>query len=115
MTTHLCAIARLVLLITAVAAGPAQAATGPQTATVTIENFTFAPAEITVPAGTSVSWLNHDDIPHTVTSDERAFKSPPLDTDDGFTTTFEKPGTYRYFCALHPHMTGTVVVTPLAQ
>ncbi|MFZ1429184.1 MAG: cupredoxin family copper-binding protein [Geminicoccaceae bacterium] len=81
-------------------------------AKVSIENFTFEPAEITVPAGSTVAWVNHDDIPHTVTSSEKLFKSPALDTDDGYTMTFDKPGTYPYFCALHPHMTGTVVVTP---
>lgn len=79
---------------------------------VSIENFTFEPAEITVPAGSTVAWVNHDDIPHTVTSSEKLFKSPALDTDDGYTMTFDKPGTYPYFCGLHPHMTGTVVVTP---
>lgn len=81
-------------------------------AKVSIENFTFEPAEITVPAGSTVAWVNHDDIPHTVTSSEKLFKSPALDTDDGYTMTFDKPGTYPYFCGLHPHMTGTVVVTP---
>ncbi len=81
-------------------------------AKVSIENFTFEPAEITVPVGTTVAWVNHDDIPHTVTSDEKLFKSPALDTDDRFTMTFDKPGMYPYFCGLHPHMTGIVVVTP---
>jgi plastocyanin len=79
---------------------------------VTIDNFTFSPAEIDVPAGTRVVWTNRDDIPHTVTdaADPRATKSPPLDTGDSYARTFDKPGTYRYFCSLHPYMQGTVVV-----
>jgi plastocyanin len=81
-------------------------------ANVVIDNFTFSPAEITVAAGTKVSWSNRDDIPHTVTDagQPRAFKSPPLDTGDAFSFVFSSPGTYHYFCTLHPHMQGTVVV-----
>ncbi|MBV1795876.1 cupredoxin family copper-binding protein [Siccirubricoccus sp. G192] len=81
-------------------------------AAVTIDNFTFAPPVITVAAGTRVVWTNRDDIPHTVvgTGDPRSLRSPPLDTDDRFAFTFAAPGTYRYFCSLHPHMQGTVVV-----
>ena len=79
---------------------------------VTIDNFTFTPATITVPAGTRVVWTNRDDIPHTVTdaANPRTVKSPPLDTDDTYARVFDKPGTYLYFCSLHPHMTGTVTV-----
>ena len=81
-------------------------------ASVSIDNFTFTPAELTVTAGTQVTWLNHDDIPHLVVDakDPQAMKSPPLDTGDKFAFTFAKPGRYPYFCALHPHMQGTVVV-----
>ena len=81
-------------------------------AAVSVDNFTFSPAVITVPAGTRVVWTNRDDIPHTVVGadDPRALRSPPLDTDDRFAFTFAAPGTYRYFCSLHPHMQGTVVV-----
>ena len=81
-------------------------------AQVTIDNFTFSPTEITVPAGTRVTWTNRDDIPHTVTesANPRTIKSPPLDTGETFAFTFDKPGAYRYFCSLHPHMQGTVVV-----
>ena len=80
--------------------------------TVTIDNFSFTPAEIAVVPGTKVTWTNRDDIPHTVTdaAEPRAFKSPPLDTDDTFSFVFPTPGTYHYFCSLHPHMQGTVVV-----
>ena len=79
---------------------------------VTIDNFTFSPAEVTVAPGTRVVWTNRDDIPHTVTGadDPRAMKSQPLDTGDSFSFTFAKPGAYHYFCSLHPHMQGTVVV-----
>ena len=78
---------------------------------VKIDNFSFAPGVITVPAGTTVRWTNRDDIPHTVVSDDKTtFKSKPLDTDEQFTFTFSKPGTYSYFCSIHPKMTGKVVV-----
>ncbi len=79
---------------------------------VAIDNFTFGPDALTVPGGTTVSWTNRDDIPHTVTSEAtpRLFRSRPLDTGDTFRVTFDKPGTYRYFCSLHPHMQGTVIV-----
>ena len=77
-----------------------------------IDNFDFGPQSLTVAAGATVTWTNHDDEPHTVVSadDPRLFKSGPLDTDDKFTFTFTKPGTYKYFCSIHPHMTGTVIV-----
>src|SRR5271165_5847580 len=71
---------------------------------VKIDNFSFSPAVITVPVGTTVRWTNHDDIPHTVVSDDKAFKSKVLDTDEQFTYTFTKPGTYSYFCSVHPKM-----------
>jgi len=79
-------------------------------AEVKIDNFSFNPATITVAAGTQVTWTNRDDIPHTVATDDKAIKSKVLDTDDKFTYTFAKPGTYSYFCSLHPKMKGTVVV-----
>lgn len=78
--------------------------------TVKIGNFTFGPKELRVKAGTRVTWINEDDIPHTVTSTTLAFKSKPLDSDDKFAFTFTSPGTYTYFCSLHPHMTGSIVV-----
>ncbi len=77
---------------------------------VTIENFTFKPAELTVARGTTVTWTNGDDIPHTVTASGKAFKSKPLDTSDRFSFTFTEPGEYGYFCSLHPHMTGKIIV-----
>ena len=80
------------------------------TAGVKIDNFSFGPAAITVPVGTTVTWINRDDIPHTVVSTEKVFKSKVLDTDEKFSFTFTKPGEYPYFCSIHPKMTGKVVV-----
>jgi len=80
------------------------------TATVKIDNFSFSPATLQVKAGTKVTWTNADDIPHTVVSDDKIFKSKALDTDEKFSFSFDKPGTYPYFCSLHPHMTAKVVV-----
>ena len=77
---------------------------------VTIDNFTFAPAELKVKVGDTVTWTNHDDIPHTVVSTDKEFKSKVLDTDEKFSTTLSKAGTFTYFCSIHPKMTGTVVV-----
>ena|SRR5579871_2439517 len=77
---------------------------------VTIDNFNFTPATITVPAGTIVTWINHDDVPHTVTANDGQFASKALDTDDRYSHVFSVPGTYAYFCAVHPHMTGQVIV-----
>jgi plastocyanin len=76
---------------------------------VTIDNFTFTPAELTVKAGTTVTWNNHDDIPHVVVSAGK-FRSKTLDTDDSYSFTFTTAGEYKYFCSLHPHMTGTIKV-----
>jgi plastocyanin len=77
--------------------------------TVTIDNFTFSPAELTVKVGTTVTWTNHDDIPHTVVSAGK-FRSKTLDTDNSFSFTFTAAGDYKYFCSLHPHMTGMIKV-----
>jgi plastocyanin len=82
----------------------------PATMEVKIDNFSFGPGTITVPAGTTVTWTNRDDIPHTVVSTEGAFKSKVLDTDERFSFTFSKSGNYPYFCSIHPKMTGKVVV-----
>src|SRR5215475_9650237 len=78
---------------------------------VKIDNFSFLPREITVAKGTTVNWVNRDDIPHTVVSDDKTtFKSKPLDTDDHFSFTFSKEGSYPYFCSIHPKMTAKVIV-----
>jgi plastocyanin len=79
-------------------------------AEITIDNFSFTPATITVKTGTPITWKNRDDIPHTVVSSDNLFKSKALDTDDKFSFTPTKPGTYNYFCSLHPKMTARVVV-----
>jgi plastocyanin len=81
-------------------------------AQIVIDNFAFSPATLTVKAGTKVTWVNHDDVPHTATSTAKAkaFDSKTLDTDERFSHVFKTPGTYEYFCAVHPRMTGTVVV-----
>jgi plastocyanin len=79
-------------------------------AEVKIDNFSFTPASITVAVGTQVTWTNRDDIPHTVVTEDKTIKSKALDTDEKFSTTFDKPGTYSYFCSIHPKMKGTVVV-----
>ena len=77
---------------------------------ISIDNFSFEPV-VTVPVGTQVTWVNHDDIPHTVVSEDLiTFRSRPLDTDEKFSFTFEKAGTYKYFCSIHPKMTAQVVV-----
>ncbi len=100
------------MLCTLLLGGGVLYAAQPNEASVTIDNFTFSPPAITVTTGTKVTWENRDDIPHTVTdaAEKRAFKSPPLDTGDKFSFAFFTPGTYHYFCSLHPHMQGTVVV-----
>ena len=100
-------------IVSLVVKSPAVAAQQkPQSAEVKIDNFSFGPAALTVSAGSTVTWTNRDDIPHTVVSsdDPKAFKSKVLDTDEKFSFTFTKAGTYAYFCSLHPKMTGKVIV-----
>ena len=79
---------------------------------VVIDNFAFAPKELTIPRGTAVQWINRDGEPHTIVSsaDPKAFRSPTLDTGDKYAFMFKEPGTYRYFCSVHPHMRGTIIV-----
>jgi plastocyanin len=87
-----------------------QQATPARSAEVKIDNFSFAPGTFTVAVGTTVTWTNHDDIPHTAVSTDGVFKSKVMDTDEKFSYTFTKAGTYSYFCSVHPKMTGTIVV-----
>lgn len=107
-------IASIAAMLVAIVAGRQTvkaAATAPAAgAEVKIDNFSFTPATLTVPVGTEVTWTNRDDIPHTVASDDKSIKSKALDTDEKFTFAFTKPGTYSYFCSLHPKMKGTIVV-----
>ena len=77
---------------------------------ITIDNFTFTPKDLTVAVGTTVKWVNHDDIPHTVVEKKTTFRSKALDTDDSYSFTFTSAGTFDYFCGLHPHMVGKVIV-----
>ena len=86
------------------------APTSEETIQVSAKDFMFAPASITVKAGTTVTWVNLDDEPHTVFSDAGLFRSSALDTKERFSFKFEKPGTYHYLCTIHPRMLGTVVV-----
>jgi plastocyanin len=79
---------------------------------VKIDNFAFTPGEVTVKAGTQVSWINHDDIPHTVDSTQGKFKSAALDTDEKFQFRFSEPGEYPFYCRMHPKMTGKIIVQP---
>jgi plastocyanin len=88
-------------LTAAVAASPAA---------VTIDNFNFSPMTLTVATGTTVTWTNHDDIPHTVRAVDGSFHSKAMDTDDSYSFTFAKPGVYSYFCSVHPKMVGKVIV-----
>lgn len=90
---------------------PAAPAAPAAVAKVVIGNFTFGPPVLVVKPGTTVTWVNGDDIPHTVVADDKkTFRSKVLDTDDAFSFTFTTPGSYAYFCSIHPHMTGKVVV-----
>ena len=107
-------MAALLLLVLGVVAFTAMnARAGSQdnpVAQVKIDNFSFTPTTLTVAPGTTVTWTNSDDVPHTVVSDDKLFKSKVLDTDEKFSYTFTKPGTYPYFCSVHPKMTGSIVV-----
>jgi plastocyanin len=77
---------------------------------ITIDNFTFSPKELTIPVGTTVQWVNHDDIPHTIVEKKTSFRSKALDTNDSYSYTFTSAGAFDYFCGLHPHMVGKIVV-----
>jgi len=101
------ALAVAMLAVAAAFPGASAQAAGPE---VDIDQFTFTPQHVTVKTGTTVTWINDDDVPHTVASSTKFFKSKALDTKDKFSFTFTTPGTYEYFCSLHLHMTGAIVV-----
>jgi plastocyanin len=104
-----CMIALMLPLITKIAfAAPPEAEAN--SVAIKIDNFTFTPPTLTVKVGTQITWTNADDIPHTVVSTDHTFKSKTLDTDEQFSFTPTKPGTYSYFCSIHPKMTAQVVV-----
>lgn len=100
---------RLIGVAVMLLAVPVRAAAGPD---IEIKNFTFDPPALTVHAGAHVTFKNADDIPHSVVLADGSFRSRPLDTDDSVEVAFRKPGAYTYFCGLHPHMRGTIVVVP---
>jgi plastocyanin len=111
MKGHYMRIALGVGLFIAAAVGIAAVAQSRPTATeVKIDNFTFTPADLNVPVGATVVWTNHDDIPHTVVSTDKAFKSKVLDSDEKYSFTFGTAGTFTYFCSIHPKMTAKVIV-----
>jgi plastocyanin len=97
-------------MLMSTAAAVTKATPAPAAAAVQIDNFTFKAPVVTVKPGTTVTWTNRDDIPHTVVSKNGVFKSKVLDTGDSFSFTFAKPGQFGYYCSIHPHMTGTIVV-----
>ena len=98
------------LLLSAGSPGSSANTAEPASAEVKVDNFSFGPATLTVAVGTTVTWTNRDDIPHTIVSTDKVFKSKVLDTDEKFSHVFKKPGVYQYFCAVHPKMTGRIIV-----
>jgi plastocyanin len=105
------AVPVIVAMLLLAAAPRVKATDQPPAATaVTIDNFSFGPQTLTVPVGATVTWVNRDDIPHTSVSTDGLFKSKVMDTDEKFSYTFTKAGTYPYYCTIHPKMTGKVVV-----
>ena len=107
----LLAAAAFVALLVADVSQPASA----DEKTIDISNFSFVPAQLTVPVGTTVTWVNKDEEPHLIAESDALFKSHALDTGDKFSFTFTTPGTFQYFCAIHAHMVGTVVVRASQQ
>ena len=100
------------ILLAVVMPSFARAADTPGETQITIDNFSFTPPTLTITAGTRVTWTNHDDIPHDVVHTDLKFKSKALDTNDSFSYDFTEPGTYEYFCSLHPKMTAKIIVEP---
>jgi plastocyanin len=116
MTLWLGAVGVTALLAAALpeltAAGAAAVTAAASPATVDIDNFAFTPADLTVSAGTTVTWKNEDDSPHRIGDKNGTFKSAALDTDDSFSHTFAAPGEYPYICTIHPYMVGKIIVKP---
>ena len=98
------------VMICALAAHGAAKADADNSARILIEKFMFQPMSLTVKAGSTVTWINKDEEPHTVASDSQLFRSGGMDTNESFSFKFDKPGTYRFTCSIHPQMTGTVIV-----
>lgn len=107
----LVAVGSLALILTVVLrSGSAAGQSAQAQPEIQVDNFTFSPETLTVPANSTVIWTNKDDVPHVIASTDGLFRSKGLDTDDHYSFKFTKPGTYNYFCAIHPKMTGKVVV-----
>jgi plastocyanin len=107
----LIAIGSLALILTVVLrSGNAAGQNAQVQPEIKVDNFTFSPETLTVPANSTVIWINKDDVPHVIASTDGLFRSKGLDTDDHYSFKFTKPGTYNYFCAIHPKMTGKIVV-----
>ena len=96
--------------LTCIATWDASAADNPSATIVVAKDFMFSPNTLTVPAGSTVTWTNHDQEPHTVVGDTGLFRSGAMDTDESFSFKFDQPGTYRFICSIHPQMVGTIVV-----
>jgi plastocyanin len=110
-TLVICGLLMACAMPGALRAAEAQAVTAnAEAGVVKIDNFTFSPATLIVAPGTTVTWTNDDDIPHTVAAKDKSFRSKPMDTGNQFSYTFATPGEYDYFCSLHPHMVGKIVV-----
>jgi plastocyanin len=110
MIRKICIATALVLAVFTVAGVFSASSVQAADTEVNIDQFAFVPQRLTVNAGTTVTWINEDDVPHTIASSSKRFKSKALDTNDKFSFTFTTSGTYEYFCSLHPHMTGAIVV-----
>jgi len=117
ITARLAAFGLGTALVAAMPEGPSagETADAASSAAVRIDNFSFTPPTLVVAPGTTVTWTNADDSPHTVREKDGKFKSAALDTDDTFTQTFTAPGEYQYFCSIHPYMTAKIVVKPGAK
>jgi plastocyanin len=109
-TSFLAILAVMTAVAPAIAADPVSAPETSKSIEIKVDNFTFAPETITVPTNATVTWLNRDDVPHVIASTDGLFRSKALDTDDKYAFTFTNPGTYSYFCAVHPKMVGKIVV-----
>lgn len=103
-------LALMGVLLTAYSRGAGAQPAGADANEIVIQNFAFEPSTLTVKAGTKVTWVNRDDEPHTATATDKRFNSKALENGDRFSTEFTQPGTYKYYCALHPKMTGQVIV-----
>ena len=110
---HALAIIAGILTLTAMygtSAHAGQAAPPAKSVAIDIDNFKFGIVSLETAVGTTVTWTNRDDVPHTVTSSTKLFKSPALDTGESFSYTFKEAGTFEYYCSMHPRMTGKIVI-----